>query len=614
MDDISEQLKLLPEKPGSYRFLDKTGTIIYVGKAKNLKKRVSSYFHKKHDSAKLRVMVPQIVKIEFIITNTETEALILESHLIKKFKPKYNVLLKDDKKYPYFLVTNEEYPRILIVRKHNINMEKGKYFGPYTDSGAMYSTLELLKKLFPLKQCKTPKFKNRPCIYYDIKKCSAPCQKLISSEDYKKLINSVEMFLSGNRLFLVEELKKEMQYYSDRCEFEKAAKYRDAFFNVKKTIEQQRVVYENTNINRDVISITDGGGICAVSLLQIRDGRLTDKKDFELTCDEFNVEEDLSYAFLGEYYSRTNDIPKEVIIPTKNSDLKIIEKWLTELKGSKVKIVTGVTESNEDIIELAKKNSNYFYEKIKLSRMKQISEDYNKVGAYICEKLKLSRFPHRVECYDISHIQGTNTVASMVVFINGLPAKSEYRKFKIKTVEVGKPDDFQSMKEVLSRRLARLDETNYPDLIIIDGGKGQLSSVMQIVEEMGISDINFVSLAKREEEIFVPHQSKPVIFPKNSEQLYFFQRIRDEAHRFAITFHRKLRQKSTLESVLDNIKGLSEKSKKIIRKNFKDVKKISQLTLPEIALLLPPSQADRVYRAFRDKSDNVAVDSKESAE
>lgn len=614
MDDISEQLKLLPEKPGSYRFLDKTGTIIYVGKAKNLKKRVSSYFHKKHDSAKLRVMVPQIVKIEFIITNTETEALILESHLIKKFKPKYNVLLKDDKKYPYFLITNEEYPRILIVRKHNINMEKGKYFGPYTDSGAMYSTLELLKKLFPLKQCKTPKFKNRPCIYYDIKKCSAPCQKLISSEDYKKLINSVEMFLSGNRLFLVEELKKEMQYYSDRCEFEKAAKYRDAFFNVKKTIEQQRVVYENTNINRDVISITDGGGICAVSLLQIRDGRLTDKKDFELTCDEFNVEEDLSYAFLGEYYSRTNDIPKEVIIPTKNSDLKIIEKWLTELKGSKVKIVTGVTESNEDIIELAKKNSNYFYEKIKLSRMKQISEDYNKVGAYICEKLKLSRFPHRVECYDISHIQGTNTVASMVVFINGLPAKSEYRKFKIKTVEVGKPDDFQSMKEVLSRRLARLDETNYPDLIIIDGGKGQLSSVMQIVEEMGISDINFVSLAKREEEIFVPHQSKPVIFPKNSEQLYFFQRIRDEAHRFAITFHRKLRQKSTLESVLDNIKGLSEKSKKIIRKNFKDVKKISQLTLPEIALLLPPSQADRVYRAFRDKSDNVAVDSKESAE
>lgn len=614
MDDISEQLKLLPEKPGSYRFLDKTGTIIYVGKAKNLKKRVSSYFHKKHDSAKLRVMVPQIVKIEFIITNTETEALILESHLIKKFKPKYNVLLKDDKKYPYFLITNEEYPRILIVRKHNINMEKGKYFGPYTDSGAMYSTLELLKKLFPLKQCKTPKFKNRPCIYYDIKKCSAPCQKLISSEDYKKLINSVEMFLSGNRLLLVEELKKEMQYYSDRCEFEKAAKYRDAFFNVKKTIEQQRVVYENTKINRDVISITDGGGICAVSLLQIRDGRLTDKKDFELTCDEFNVEEDLSYAFLGEYYSRTNDIPKEVIIPTENSDLKIIEKWLTELKGSKVKIVTEVTESNEDIIELAKKNSNYFYEKIKLSRMKQISEDYNKVGAYICEKLKLSRFPHRVECYDISHIQGTNTVASMVVFINGLPAKSEYRKFKIKTVEVGKPDDFQSMKEVLSRRLARLDETNYPDLIIIDGGKGQLSSVMQIVEEMGISDINFVSLAKREEEIFVPHQSKPVIFPKNSEQLYFFQRIRDEAHRFAITFHRKLRQKSTLESVLDNIKGLSEKSKKIIRKNFKDVKKISQLTLPEIALLLPPSQADRVYRAFRDKSDNVAVDSKESAE
>lgn len=605
MTDISEQLKLLPEKPGSYRFLDKDETIIYVGKAKNLKRRVSSYFHKKHDSVKLKVMVPQIVKIEFIITNTETEALILESHLIKKYKPKYNVLLKDDKKYPYFLITDEEYPRILIVRKHNINMEKGKYFGPYTDSGAMYSTLDLMKKLFPLKQCKTPKFKNRPCIYYDIKKCSAPCQKLISSEDYKKLINNVEMFLSGNRLLLVEELKKEMMYYSDRCEFEKAAKYRDAFFNVKKTIEQQKVVYESTNVNRDIISITDTGSICAVSLLQIRDGRLTDKKDFELTSGEFNAEEDLSYAFLGEYYSRTNDIPKEIIIPTANSDLKIVEKWLTGIKGSKVKIITEITDSNRDIIELAKKNSDYFHEKIKLSQMKQLSEDYNKVGAYICEKLQLKRFPHRVECYDISHIQGTNTVASMVVFINGLPAKSEYRKYKIRTVENGKPDDFQSMKEVLSRRLAKLNDTNYPDLIIIDGGKGQLSSVIQIVEEMGISDINFVSLAKREEEIFVPHQSRPVIFPKNSEQLYFFQRIRDEAHRFAITFHRNLRQKSTLESVLDNIKGLSEKSKKIIRKNFKDVKRISQLTLPEIALLLPPTQADRVYRTFRDKSDNI---------
>ncbi|MCR5261238.1 MAG: excinuclease ABC subunit UvrC [Candidatus Gastranaerophilales bacterium] len=604
METIAEQLKLLPEKPGSYRFLDKNGTIIYVGKAKNLKKRVSSYFHKKHDTPKLKIMVPQIVKIEFIITNTETEALILESHLIKKYKPKYNVLLKDDKKYPYFLITEEEYPRILIVRKHNINMEKGKYFGPYTDSGAMRSTLELMKKLFPLKQCKSPKFKDRPCIYYDIKKCSAPCQKLISSEDYKKLLSNVELFLSGNRLLLVEELKKEMQYYSDRCEFEKAAKYRDAFFNVKKTIEKQKVVYESTNVNKDVIGITDKGSICAVSLLQIRDGRLTDKKDFELTSGEFNGEEDLSYAFLGEYYSRTNDIPKEIIIPTKNSELKAIANWLSEIKGSKVKITTEITESNEDIVELAKKNSDFFHEKLKLAKMKQISEDYNQVGAYICEKLNLLRFPHRVECYDISHIQGTNTVASMVVFINGLPAKSEYRKYKIKTVENGKPDDFQSMKEVLSRRLKRLNEQNYPDLIIIDGGKGQLSSVLQVVEEQGIKDINFVSLAKREEEIFIPHQSRPVIFPRNSEQLYFFQRIRDEAHRFAITFHRKLREKSSLESVLDGIKGLSEKSKKILRKNFKDVKKISLLTLPDIALLLPPSQALRVYRAFRDKTDN----------
>ena len=608
MENIREQLKLLPEKPGSYRFLESNQEIIYVGKAKNLKKRVSSYFNKSHDSVKLRVMVPKIEKIEFIITNTETEALILEAHLIKKYKPKYNVLLKDDKKYPYFLITDEEYPRILIVRKHNINMEKGKYFGPYTDSGAMYSTLELLKKLFPLKQCKNPKFKDRPCIYYDIKKCSAPCQKIISSDEYKNLIKNVEMFLSGNRLLLIEELKKEMLYYSERCEFEKAAKYRDAYFDIQKTIEKQKVVYENTKINRDVISISNFAGICAVSLLQIRDGRLTDKKDFELTALETNSDSDVAYAFLGEYYTRTKDIPKEIIVPIDNTELKIFEKWLSSIKNEKVKIITAISDSNEDIIELAKKNSDFYHEKLKISKMKQISEDYNKVGSYIYEKLKLQRFPHRVECYDISHIQGTNTVASMVVFINGLPAKSEYRKFKIKTLEEGKPDDFQSMKEVLTRRLKRLDEKNYPDLIIIDGGKGQLSSVIEIVENMGITDINFVSLAKREEEIFTPHNSKPVIFPKNSEQLYFFQRIRDEAHRFAITFHRNLRQKSTLESSLDTIKGLSEKSKKIIRKNFKDVKKLSLLTLPEISLLLPPAQAQKVYKAFRDKSDKTETE------
>ena len=244
--------------------------------------------------------------------------------------------------------------------------------------------------------------------------------------------------------------------------------------------------------------------------------------------------------------------------------------------------------------------------------LKKFTEDYNKVGAYISEKLLLPNFPYRVECYDISHIQGTNTVASMVVFINGLPAKSEYRKFKIKSTE-GKPDDFTSMKEVLTRRLSRLDDKNFPDLIIIDGGKGQLSSVMAVIQEMNIKGLNVVSLAKREEEIFVPNQSKPVIFPKNSEQLYFFQRIRDEAHRFAITYHRKLREKSGLESLLDNIKGISEKSKKIIRKNFSDIKKLSQLTLPEIALLIPPSQAERVYRQFRDKSDGI-IDNTAAAE
>lgn len=603
--NIKEQLRLIPESSGSYQFYDKDNTIIYVGKAKNLKKRVSSYFNKKHTSVKLSVMVPQIAKIEFIITNSEVEALILESHLIKKYKPKYNVLLKDDKKFPYFLITKEDYPRILVTRKRNKNMLEGKYYGPYTNAKAMYATLDLLKKLFPLKQCKTPKFKDRPCIYYQIGRCMAPCQKKITSEEYKKLIKNVELFLSGKQMQLVDELKKVMEKYSALEEYEKAAKYRDSYFDVLKTIEKQKVVYENTNINQDIISISTDEFLCGISLLQIRDGRLTNKKDFEVSKSDYDSDEEIISYFIKEYYQMSDDIPDEIVFSTElnNEDKEIFEKWLAFKKGSKVLINSKINKKNSEILELAFKNSEYHLNEMKIKSLQEIQNNYNETGSYIQEKLGLKKFPHRVECFDISHIQGTNTVASMVSFFNGMPQKSEYKKFKIKTLEDAKPDDFKSMREVITRRYSRLQKENlsFPDLIIIDGGKGQLSSAVEILNELNIKNQDIVSLAKRIEEVFVPDKSQSIIFPMNSQALFFFQRIRDEAHRYAITYHRLLREKEALHSDLDNIKGLYLKNKKLLLEKYSSVSKISKLTKEELMLLLSKHQAQLVYDYFNSK-------------
>ena len=602
--DIKEQLRLIPESSGSYQFFDKDNTIIYVGKAKNLKRRVSSYFNKKHNSAKLSIMVPQIVKIEFIITNSEVEALILESHLIKKYKPKYNVLLKDDKKFPYFLITKEDYPRILVTRKRNKNILEGKYFGPYTNGKSMYTTLDLLKKLFPLKQCKTPKFKDRPCIYYQIGRCMAPCQKMITSSDYKTLIKNVELFLSGKQMQLVDELKSMMEKAADNQEYEKAARYRDSYFDVLKTIEKQKVVYENTNINQDVISLSSDDYMAGISVLQIRDGRLINKKDFEISKADYDSEDEIIVYFIKEYYQMTSDddIPSEIIFDYKISDedKEVFEEWLTSKKGSKVNINPKQTKKNIDILQLATKNSNYHLQEMKVKSLQELQNNYNETGSYIQEKLGLSKFPHRVECFDISHIQGTNTVASMVSFFNGMPKKSEYKKFKIKTVEEGKPDDFQSMREVITRRYSKLlkEGAEFPDLIIIDGGKGQLSSAVDILNELGVQNQDIVSLAKRIEEVFIPNQMLPVLFPSNSQALFFFQRIRDEAHRFAITFHRQLRDKEAVHSQLDDIKGLYMKNKKLLIEKYSSVNKISRLTKEELMLLLSKSQAQLVFDFF----------------
>ena len=600
--EVKETLAIIPELSGSYQYYDKDGEIIYVGKAKNLKKRVYSYFNKHHDSPKLRVMVPQIAKINFIVTDSEVEALILESHLIKKHKPKYNVLLKDDKKFPYFVITEEEYPRIIVARKANKNKIKGKYFGPYTDSRAMYATLDLIKKLFPLKQCKTPKFKDRPCLYYHIGRCMAPCQRLITPEEYKKILKNVELFLTGKQKELVDALKKEMEKYAANEDFEKAARYRDSWRDVQKTMEHQKVVFENTSINQDIVSVYNEGNLFVVSLLQIRQGRLTDKKDFQFSNLNLSNETEVLTTFLKEYYTMASEteIPATIVLPKllEKEDIELYEQWLASVAHKKVNITDAASKRNIELLSLAQKNAKFYFEKVKLEKLNEIQRDYNEVGSYIQEKLGLSKFPYVAECFDISHIQGTNTVASMVTFENGMPKKSRYRKFKIRSTE-SKPDDFKSLQEVVERRyFGKLAETlPVPDLIIIDGGKGQLSSVLEIFEAHGFHP-DVVSLAKKLEEVFKPHRSNPVIFPINSPALYFFQRIRDEAHRFAITFHRQLRGKKATVSVLDEIKGLSKANKEILIKEFKDVKKISQASYEQLKEKVNARAAKAVYNFF----------------
>lgn len=545
--ELEESLKLVPTLPGCYIYYDKNGEIIYVGKAKNLKRRVSSYFHKKHDRVKVAVLVSKIEKMEYIITDSEVEALILEAHLIKKHKPKYNILLKDDKKYPYFLITDEDYPRITVVRKKNINPDKGKFYGPYTNSRAMYSTLDFLKKIFPLKQCKTPKFSNRPCLYYHIGKCMAPCQGKITPQEYQNIVAQVELFLSGKQTELIKKLKTQMEEYAKNEQYEKAARMRDSYLDLQKTLEHQKVVYENARLNEDIIAVLYEEGIFAVTILLIREGRLIDKKDFTYFVENEDKDEFFK-TFFQEYYSTLMlEFPDKIVSTDLENigDKQLYQDWLEIISHKKIKISYGKSKQGRELAQLAQKNVQNLFENARIKKLANIRDDFNEVGAYLQETLKLTNFPNRIECYDISHIQGTNTVASMVVFYNGMSKKTAYKKFKLKTTE-GKPDDFLSMKEVLTRRLSRLGEKNWekPDLIIIDGGKGQLSSVMEVVEEIGITGIDIVSLAKREEEVFLPHQSKSIRIPMDSNAMFLIQRIRDEAHRFAITYHRSLRSKA----------------------------------------------------------------------
>lgn len=597
-DKITEKLQLLPDKPGVYIMKDAQNKIIYVGKAIILKNRVRSYFQSsKNHSTKVTSMVAKIDDFEYIITGSEIEALILECNLIKKHRPKYNISLKDDKTYPYVKVTtNEPFPRVFVTRR--VQKDGARYFGPYTNVGAVHESIKLLRKLFPLRSCKQLDA-HRPCLEYHIKRCLAPCAGKVGIEEYAAMIKAVCLFLEGRSEAVEKDIGQRMEAAAENFEFELAAKLRDQVLAIQKISEKQNIVTGAGD--QDAIGMARSGfGVC-MQVFFIRSGKMVGRDHFLLSGSEGETDAALLNAFLKQYYNQSTFIPREILLPLALEEQDLIANWLSAAKGAKVAVETPKRGTKKDLIEMACGNAANVLEE-QAARLKAANAQTEGAVAELGKYLGLLKPPNRMECFDISHIQGAETVASMVVFEGGIPKKEDYRRYKIQTAE-GKPDDFKSMREVVGRRYGEAKPEELPELIIIDGGKGQLSSALEIIRGSGHLNVPVVGLAKQFEYIYTEGESEPVILPRHSQALYLVQRIRDEAHRFAITYHRKLRSKRNMVSVLDHVVGIGPKRRQILWTHFGNINKIKAASAEEMAALpgmnLPSAQA--VYNFFASK-------------
>ncbi len=593
---VAQKLQQLPTKPGVYLMKNNRQQIIYVGKAINLKNRVRQYFQSsRNHNAKTIAMVSHIEDFETIITNNELEALILECNLIKKHHPKYNIMLRDDKTYPYLKLTlNEEYPRLITTRR--VVKDGSRYFGPYTNLTAMKDTVKLLRRLFPLRTCKH--LGDRPCLEYHIKRCFAPCAKQIDIAEYSQLVQSVCLFLEGKSETIEKNLELQMQKAAENLEFETAARLRDQLTSVRQIMEKQKILTDTGDMDAIGIAASDFG--TCIQVFFIRNGKMLGRNQFILTGDKHDSPTNSLNAFLKQYYNDAVFIPKEILLPIElpNSDIGLLEQWLSQEKAVKAKFFTPKRGVKKDIVAMATENAEKY---LKDQEDKLSDAKARTIGAvYDLQKyLNLTKPPMRMECFDISHIQGSETVASMVVFQDGKPDKDSYRRFKINSTE-GKPDDFMSMREVTSRRYGDLAENEMPDLIIIDGGKGQLSSALEIIRSAGHLTVPVVGLAKQFEYIFTEFSPDPVILPRQSDALYLVQSIRDEAHRFAITYHRKLRTKRNRVSLLDNIPGIGPKRRKILFDHFENIAQIKSATVDELSAVpgISKNTAIAIYNFF----------------
>ncbi len=599
---LESKLKYLPDNPGVYQFLNNNGKVIYVGKARNLKNRVRSYFHNGVTSPKTAALVSKINDVQLIVTDNEIEALVLENNLIKDLKPRYNVNLKDDKSYPYIKVTKEPYPRIYPTRR--VIKDGAKYFGPYTDVKNMKSSLRMINQIFKIRSCKLnidqesiDKKKFKVCLDYHIKKCDGPCEGLISEIAYNEMVNEVTKVLKGRTDDLIKELNLRMQKNVEELEFEKAAELRDRINQLQVISNKQKVVSDDFE-DRDIISIAFEGKDSACSIFNIRSGKIVGKKQLKLGIEEGEELPDIYEAAVRFYYSEMVEIPKEIVMETEPADMETLLNWLNLRSTRKTKFVIPKRGNLLSLVKMCKENANLQLKEIQLQKMKNEGHVPYVLKA-LQRDLRLNVLPKKIECFDISNLQGTDTVASMVVFEDGKPKKSLYRKFIIKTVEG--PDDFSSMREVINRRYSKLMAENQPlpELIMVDGGKGQLSSAVEILDELGFNNYNIIGLAKRLEEVFFPGNSEPESIPKTSSGLKLLQQVRDEAHRFAITFHRVRRSKRTFTTELTDIKGIGNLTAQTLLKEIGSIEEIKNSDIEKLSNVVGKKKAEIIFNHFQ---------------
>jgi excinuclease ABC subunit C len=602
MSLVQDKLTNLPSRPGVYLMRDKGGKVIYVGKAKDLRSRVRAYFNCPDERSQIQFLVRRVEDLETLVTSNDKEALILENNLIKQYKPRYNIRLKDDKSYLSIKVTTQHpWPRILATRK--IVKDGNRYFGPFSSAVAARETIDIIEKHFQLRNCTDHNFRNRsrPCLQYQIKRCMAPCVLPVPEDAYREQVRQAMLFIDGKQQELIDELKQRMQAKSDRLEFEAAGRIRDQIQAVEKTLEKQRMV-AHWGADQDIFGLYREGGFIEVQVLLVRQGKLTDNLSYSLEDLEF-PDEEIVGSLLTQFYQGQRFIPDEILLPVALEDRDVRQEYLSERKGKGIEILWPQRGDRRHLVQMAEDNA-----KQSFSERHDQEKAREKMLRELQTQLRLKRYPQRVECFDISTIHGAHAVGSMVTFINGEPDKNLYRHFRIRTVDPSSGgDDFGMMLEVLRRRFARgKEEADLPDLIVVDGGKGQLAMALTAMAEIGIEGVEAVGLAKMrvqaaarsreierlEERVFLPGQSNAVILKRNSNALFLLQRVRDEAHRFAITHHRKLRSKQTLYSALDRIPGVGGVRKRALLRAFGSVKRIEEATLEE--LLKVPSMNEKI--------------------
>ena len=585
---LEEKLQNLADAPGVYIMKDRTGHIIYVGKAVSLKNRVRSYFQKGSKGEKTELMVRAIADLETIVTHTELEALILEANLIKKHHPRFNIVLRDDKNYPYLRFDlKAEYPRLDVVR--GLKKDGAVYYGPYVPAGGMWELLSLIRRTFPLATCKKEFNKEkpeRPCVQNQIGRCMAPCSATVDKEAYQDVVTQVRLFIEGKNRDLVDLLKQRMEAASEHQDYERAAELRDRIAKIEGAFEKQKIISPGFE-NQDVVGIASEGGHADVQMLFIRNGMLLGRKDFYLPDVQGRADDEVLADVLHQFYAKEMIVPNEVLLPMEIADRPVFEAWLVEKRAGAVEVQVPQRGRKRELVQMASDNAAQSLKEHLLSRKSK-----ERILLRLQEELGLRNLPRRIEAFDISNIQGTETVASLVSFENNLPDKRNYKRYKIRTVEG--PDDFASMAEVIRRRYTKAKEEGIlPDLILIDGGKGQLNAALDVLRELGITGPDVFGLAKarsgeegsiREfERVFLPGVEEPIILDPTSSVTHLAARVRDEAHRFAITYHRKLRDKRAIRSELDDIPGIGETRKKALLRHFGSLAKVKEATAEELA-------------------------------